>query len=263
MTAAVLDAAHITVRFGGVVAVNDVNFAVPVGGIVGLVGPNGAGKTTLFEVLSGFRAPTSGTVRLNGDDVTKVSPHQRARHGLGRTFQRLELFDELTVRQHVLLALRGHHRVPLLRDLVSRGRETEAERAVVDAILAELGLAEMAGQYAASLTLGGGRLVEVARALAMQPSVILLDEPSSGLDDIETDRLVSVLRHVRSQRNVSLVLVEHNLSLVMDVCDEVQVLDFGVTIAHGPPAAVQADRRVQAAYIGDVDLGTAGEEVTA
>ena len=253
MTATPLLAARgVTVRFGGVVAVDNVDFAVPADSIIGLVGPNGAGKTTLFEVISGFRRPSSGEVLLDGAPITGLSPQARARLGISRTFQRLELFPELTVREHVLIARRARHRPARWREWVFGPHETDDERRAVDELLDSLGLSGVAARPASTLSLGVGRLVEVARALATEPKVVLLDEPSSGLDDVETERLVAVLREVRARRNLALVLVEHNLSLVLGLCDEVQVLDFGETIARGLPAEVRADERVQTAYIGTV-----------
>ncbi|GGM64592.1 ABC transporter ATP-binding protein [Dactylosporangium sucinum] len=255
MTAAVLEARGVTVRFGGLVAVNNVDFVVPGNAIVGLVGPNGAGKTTLFETISGFITPNAGDIVLGGEPVTRLSPQARARRGISRTFQRMELFPELTVRQHVLLSRRVTHRPSRLREFVLGSYEAPAEREAVDGLLSSLGLTDVADRYAATLPLGVGRLVEVARSLAADPRVLLLDEPSSGLDETETDRLAEVLLDARKTRELALVLVEHNLSLVLGLCDEVQVLDFGETIARGTPAEVRDDPRVQAAYIGDVEVG--------
>jgi branched-chain amino acid transport system ATP-binding protein len=251
MTASpILHATGVTVRFGGVVAVDNVDFAVPPAGVVGLVGPNGAGKTTLFEVISGFRRPSTGSVLLAGADVTGASPQRRARLGLARTFQRMELFGELTVAEHVLLAHRARHRRLPLLGLLKGSAPSAPERAAVTEILDVLGLCDLADEPAAALPLGAGRLVEVARALATGPQVILLDEPSSGLDDIETERLVDTLMAMHADRDIALILVEHNLGLVLRICDSVHVLDFGRTVMHGPPAEVRADPRVQAAYIG-------------
>jgi branched-chain amino acid transport system ATP-binding protein len=247
---ALLEARGVTVRFGGVVAVDNVDFLIPPNSIVGLVGPNGAGKTTLFEVISGFRRPTAGAVLFDGDNITRLSPQVRARRGISRTFQRLELFPELSVRQHVVLARRAKHRPAWWREWLFGTHESGEERRAVDELLDTLGLTEIANRPASTLSLGIGRLVEVARALATGPRLVLLDEPSSGLDEVETDRLVAVLKQTRMTRDLALVLVEHNLSLVLGLCDEVQVLDFGKTIARGTPAQVRDDKQVQAAYIG-------------
>jgi branched-chain amino acid transport system ATP-binding protein len=250
---AVLEARRVTVRFGGLTALADVSLTVPPQRIVGLVGPNGAGKTTLFGVLSGILDPTTGSVHLHGREVTRSSPQERARAGLARTFQRTELFADLTVREHLVLAYRARHARPRLwADLIGRSTgDRAAETARVDELLAVLGLVPVADRPARALPLGTGRLVEVGRALATDPSVILLDEPSSGLDVHETEQLAVTLRRARAQQGVALVLVEHDLDLVLGLSDVVTVLDFGSMIATGTPAEVRADPRVRAAYIGD------------
>jgi ABC-type branched-subunit amino acid transport system ATPase component len=249
---ALLEARDVTVTFGGLVALDDVSLAVDAGRIVGLMGPNGAGKTTLFGVLSGLLRPRTGRVLMSGDDVTSWPPQRRARQGLARTFQRLELFHELTVRQHVVLAHRVRHRRPnLLADLVGLGsRPGPGEDEAVDSTLALLGLQRYAGTSTRALPLGTGRLVEVARAIAAGPTVLLLDEPSSGLDAAETSQLSDVLRRLRDERGIALVLVEHNVEFVLGLADDVTVLDFGIVISRGTPAEVRADPKVQAAYLG-------------
>jgi ABC-type branched-subunit amino acid transport system ATPase component len=236
-----------------------VSLAVPDGSIVGLIGPNGAGKTTLFGVLSGLLRPDAGRVLIDGADVTRASPQARARLGLARTFQRLELFAEMTVRDHLALAYRVHmQRRSLWSDIVGvgadivglGGRAAPGEDDVVDELLDALGLSEIGDVVARALPLGTGRLVEVGRALATNPRVLLLDEPSSGLSGGETEQLAGVLRRVRAATNLSLVLVEHNVDLVLTLADRVTVLDFGEVIAEGTPAEVRADPAVQAAYLG-------------
>jgi ABC-type branched-subunit amino acid transport system ATPase component len=250
---AILEARGVTVRFGGLTALADVSIAVAPRSIVGLVGPNGAGKTTLFAVLSGILTPTSGSVFLHGRNVTSATPKQRARGGLARTFQRTELFADLSARDHLVLAHRARHARPRLwADLAGRStgdRRLEKER--VDQLLDVLGLRAVADRPARTLPLGTGRLVEVGRALATDPAVILLDEPSSGLDVHETEQLAATLRRARDERGVALVLVEHDLDLVLGLSDVVTVLDFGIMIATGTPAEVRADPRVRAAYIGE------------
>jgi branched-chain amino acid transport system ATP-binding protein len=250
---AVLEARGVTVRFGGLTALADVSITVPPQSIVGLVGPNGAGKTTLFGVLSGILAPTKGSVFLHGRDVTEASPEQRARAGLARTFQRTELFADLTAREHLVLGYRARHARPRLwADLAGRSTgDLAVENARVDQLMDVLGLTPVADRPARSLPLGTGRLVEVGRALATEPSVILLDEPSSGLDVHETEQLAGTLRRAREEHGVALVLVEHDLDLVLGLSDVVNVLDFGIMIATGTPTEVRADARVRAAYIGE------------
>jgi branched-chain amino acid transport system ATP-binding protein len=248
----VLEARKVTVRFGGLTALAGVSLSVPPRRIVGLVGPNGAGKTTLFGVLSGILPPTAGSVLLRGRDVSGDSPQQRARAGLARTFQRTELFADLSVREHLILAHRARHSRPRLwADLLGRGGSSAAETERVDDLLNVLGLMRVADRPARTLPLGTGRLVEVGRALATDPAIILLDEPSSGLDVHETQQLAATLVRARDDRGVALVLVEHDLDLVLGMSDFVTVLDFGVVIATGTPSAIQADPRVRAAYIGN------------
>jgi ABC-type branched-subunit amino acid transport system ATPase component len=249
-----LAAQDVTVRFGGIIACNNVTLTVPAASITGLIGPNGAGKSTLFSVLSGLRRPTRGRVRIDGADVTGTSPQARVRRGLSRTFQHPEMFDELSVRDHLVLADRvraGTSRV--WTDAVTgRGftRRPPGEDQRVDALLESLGLARIAAAPVGALPLGLTRLVELGRALACEPTVLLLDEPSSGLDTAETAEVVTVLRRVVAERGVSLLLVEHDVELVMDLCSRIYVLDFGIMIAAGTPAQVRADPAVRAAYLG-------------
>ena len=252
---ALLAAENITVRFGGVVALDQVSLSVPRGSTVGLVGPNGAGKTTLFGVLSGLLRPRSGRVLMNGDDITRRSPQARAQRGLARTFQRMELFTELTVREHLVVARRVHEGrqrfTSFFLDLSGFGeRPGPGEDEAVDAILSLLGLEAVADRPAVSVPLGTGRLVEVARALASEPSVMLLDEPSSGLDVHETEQLGDALRRVRQERGTAFVLVEHNVEFVLDLSDRVTVLDFGRLLTEGLPEEVRDSPEVQAAYFG-------------
>jgi ABC-type branched-subunit amino acid transport system ATPase component len=254
-TTALLEAQGITVRFGGVVALDDVSLRVPEGSTVGLVGPNGAGKTTLFGVLSGLIRPKAGRVTMSGVDVTRRSPQHRARKGLSRTFQRMELFTELTVREHLVLARRvndGRERLlGMVRDVTGFGeRPGPGEEAAVEEILALLGLEAVADRPALAIPLGTGRLLEVARALAAEPTVMLLDEPSSGLDALETAQLGEALRRVRSERGIAFVLVEHNVEFVLGLSDRITVLDFGKLIAEGTPDEIRTSPAVQAAYFG-------------
>jgi len=248
----VLEARHVTVHFGGLRALDAVSLRVPANSLVGLVGPNGAGKTTLFGVLSGLLRPKSGRVLMNGVDVTRWRPEKRARHGLARTFQRLELFSELTVREHLVVARRvAQERQRFFFDLTGLGeRPGPGEGEAVAALLELLGLSDVADQPATSVPLGTGRLVEVARALASEPDVVLLDEPSSGLDDSETAHLADAIRRVRAERGTSFVLVEHNVDLVLELSDRVTVLDFGKVLIEGTPAEVRNSPEVQAAYFG-------------
>ena len=253
--APLLAATDVTVRFGGVVALDHVSLAVPTGATVGLVGPNGAGKTTLFGVLSGLIRPKAGRVTMSGVDVTRRSPQTRARRGLSRTFQRMELFTELTVREHLVVARRvkeGRERLlGIVRDLSGFGeRPGPGEDEAVAEILALLGLEAVADRPALAVPLGTGRLLEVGRALASEPTVMLLDEPSSGLDVHETEQLGDALRRVRQDRGTAFVLVEHNVEFVLGLSDRVTVLDFGKVLIEGSPEEIRTSPEVQAAYFG-------------
>ena len=253
----------VTVRFGGVVAVNSVSIDIPPSRIVGLVGPNGAGKSTLFSVLSGLRHPNAGTVEFDGADITRASAQHRARLGLARTFQHPEVFGGLTVREHIILAHRvSTRRSRIWSDMVTaRGfrRADAEENDRVSSLLEGLNLTRIAEQPVAALSLGMTRLVEIARALATNPAVLLLDEPSSGLDSRETDQVIEVFRLATERRGVSLLLVEHDMSIVLGLCDQVHVLDFGVKIAAGTPDQIRADPAVRAAYLGEEDPAEQGE----
>jgi branched-chain amino acid transport system ATP-binding protein len=244
----------VTVRFGGLVALSEVDLAVRAASVVGLVGPNGAGKSTLFAVLSGLLRPSSGAVLMDGHDVTGATAQARARRGLARTFQHPELFPGLTVREHVVLGYRLRHaRRRIWTDLVTAGgfrRASAEEDRRVDEILAALRLTRHAHQPVAGLPLGTSRLLEIARALAVDPHVLLLDEPSSGLDARETDELAATLSRVVADHGVSLLLVEHDVDLVLGLSDVVHVLDFGMKISEGSPAEVRADPAVRSAYLG-------------
>jgi ABC-type branched-subunit amino acid transport system ATPase component len=250
-----LSCTGVTVRFGGLVAVRDVDLAVPPAAIVGLVGPNGAGKTTLFGVLSGLLRPAQGRVRLDGADVTDLRPQLRAARGLARTFQHPELFTGMTVRDHLVLAYRvKHERRRIWSDLFTLGSlrpERPDERERVDELVALLGLGPVANRPALGLPLGVARLLELGRALAASPTVLLLDEPSSGLDSSETEQFETSLRRISRERGISVLLVEHDVELVMRMCSTVNVLDFGVLIACGSPDEVRADPAVRAAYLGE------------
>ncbi len=249
-----LEARGVTVRFGGLVALNDIDLAVPAAGIVGLVGPNGAGKSTLFAVLSGLLRPNSGAVFLDGQEVTRTSPQRRARRGLARTLPHPELFSGLTSREHVVLADRLRHaRGRIWTDLLTAGgfrSPAAAENRRVEEILELLHLNDQAHQPVAGLPLGTARLLEVGRALALGPTVLLLDEPSSGLDTRETEELAMVFTDIAREHGVSLLLVEHDVELVLGLSDTVHVIDFGVEISVGDPAHIRADPAVRAAYLG-------------
>src|SRR5690606_17471568 len=219
------------------------------GEAVGLIGPNGAGKTTLFNCLLGMLKPDDGTVRFAGRDITRLPVHKRARLGFGRTFQRIELFAGMTVRDHLLVAERARRADGgLFRDLLGRSAPSEDERARAAATLALLGLDDVAERPVESLSLGRGRLVELGRALMIEPKVLLLDEPSSGLDHHETEEMAGVLGEICADRGTAILLVEHDVAMVRQVTSRLYVLDFGQLIAEGPTAEVIDDAKVRQAY---------------
>jgi branched-chain amino acid transport system ATP-binding protein len=266
---AALAASEITVRFGGLTALSAVSLEVQPGTIAGLVGPNGAGKSTLLAVLSGLLRPNSGRVHLHGDDVTNSSCRTRARKGLARTFQQPELFMGLTVREHLALAHRARVSPQRLwrdmldpRSLLPPSKE-ESER--VNELLELLRLTRVENAPVAALPLGILRLVEVGRALASEPNVLLLDEPLSGLDIKASENLLAVFRQIVDQpdHKVSLIMVEHDVAAVLSLSDIVFVLDFGERIAVGSPEEIRNDPAVRAAYLGDTDPepGPAAEPV--
>lgn len=237
---------EVTVRFGANQVLTDVDLVVPAGEVVGLIGPNGAGKTTLFNVVTGLQRPTRGRVRFDRVDISRLDTHHRARRGIGRTFQRLELFGDLTVRDNVRVAgeIRNRWRfLGLGGDRVDVDREAER-------LLDLLGLRAVADVDAGEVPTGTARLVELGRALIARPRLVLLDEPASGQTERETEAFGVLLRRLVDDEGVTVLLVEHDMTLVMEVCDHVHVLDFGQVIAHGTPDEVRADERVLAAYLG-------------
>lgn len=254
MTAA-LEATEISKSFSGIIALRDLDLTVAVGERVGLIGPNGAGKTTFFNCVLGVLRPDAGTVLLDGRDISRLPVNARARHGIGRTFQRIELFAESTVREHLLIAERTRSgKGRLWKDLLGLGRPRPDEIARCDEILELLGLADVADEPIEHLSLGKGRLVEVGRALMIQPRVLLLDEPSSGLDRGETARLAATLRTAQAERGFAILLVEHDVELVADFTERCYVLDFGTMIASGPTGEVLRDPVVREAYLGDAGV---------
>jgi branched-chain amino acid transport system ATP-binding protein len=246
-----LEATTVSVRFGGITALKDVSLVAHEGEAVGLVGPNGAGKTTLFDCISGRLRPAGGHVSFAGRRIDDLPVYRRARLGIGRTFQRIEVFPEMTVREHLVVAERARSgQGALWKDLLNMGRPKPEELARVEELLELVGLGRVADAPVASLGLGMCRLVELARALAGEPRLLLADEPSSGLDPHETEVLADVLRALQRDRGMALLLVEHDLQMVARTVDRVVVIDVGTVIADGPFDAVIADPEVQRAYLG-------------
>jgi branched-chain amino acid transport system ATP-binding protein len=247
-----MEARGVTKRFGGIVALDDISIAVDRGEAVGLVGPNGAGKTTLFDCLNGVRRFDSGELRFDGRRIDRLPIYKRARLGVGRTFQRLELFAGMSAREHLMVAERVHRGDGRLwKDLIGRGR-ARAPVPRVEELLVELGLEDVADDPIESLSQGHGRLVELGRALVQDPLLLLLDEPSSGLDTRETAGFATILLGVRAHRKSAMLLVEHDLDVVRRVVERIYVLDFGKLIASGPVEEVLAEPAVRRAYLGDV-----------
>ncbi|MCY4663451.1 MAG: ABC transporter ATP-binding protein [Acidimicrobiaceae bacterium] len=252
---AVLEASGVSVAFSGIRALDDVSACVGTAERVGLIGPNGAGKTTLFNCLLGIVRPDAGRVFLGGVDVAGWPVHRRAQAGMGRTFQRVELFSDTTVREHLLIAERVRNGTgSFWRDLLGLGRPRPEEVAACDEVLELLGIAGLAGNPVESLSLGQSRLVEVGRALMTDPQVLLLDEPSSGLDRDETRALADTLRAVQDTKGYAVLLVEHDVSLVADFTERTYVLDSGALIAEGLTADVLADPAVRRAYLGSFEV---------
>ena len=241
---------RLSVAYGGNLAVSEVSLAAPMGSLVGLIGPNGAGKTTTFAGCTGLLRPTEGRVFLDDRDITGLSPQRRAQLGLGRTFQRMELFDSLTVEENVALGREAGYAGsrPLSHLRARRSEVAETRTAVADA-LRECGLGALASRPVVSLSTGQRRLVELARVIAARASMLLLDEPSSGLDHTETEAFGGILRTLVA-RGLGILLVEHDMSLVMRVCDHIFVLDFGQLLFDGTPDEVRHSDVVRAAYLG-------------
>ncbi len=245
-----LDVVDLTVSFGGLHAVDRVSLRVPEGAIVGLIGPNGAGKTTCIDALSGFVPSTAGRVLLDGREIGDWPAHRRARNGLVRTFQSVELFDDLTIRENLLVAATEAKWWSPIAHAVRAGRSRVVE---VDWALAAVGLEDSGDDYPSKLTYGRRRLAGLARALASRPRLVLLDEPAAGLDTFESEALASQLRSLPGL-GTSVLLIDHDMSLVHNTCEEIYVLDFGRVVSSGAPDEVRSDPVVIEAYLGQEEV---------
>jgi branched-chain amino acid transport system ATP-binding protein len=247
----------ITIRFGGLTAVDDATVEVPEGGFIGLIGPNGAGKTTMFNAMGGFITPTRGRILFDGRDITSLPAARRARLGMGRTFQKLELFGRMSVFDNLMVAAESaESHLDIVSDILSLPRRHSEEArcaGMAEEMLQMLHLEWARDRRAADLPVGHARILELGRALCTKPTLMLLDEPSSGLDSDETKEFGKLLKRVNEEMGVSILLVEHDMDLVMDVCKSLYVLDFGRLIASGSPKQIVKDPSVRAAYLGEED----------
>ncbi|HVL74997.1 MAG TPA: ABC transporter ATP-binding protein [Noviherbaspirillum sp.] len=256
MSTPLLQAENLTVKFGGLTAVNNVSFTVREGEIFTLIGPNGAGKTTTFNLISGLYQPTSGTIRLDGETISGLAPYRIAEMGVARTFQNIELFEHATVLQNLLIGRHTQRRTSLWQEIVFADAVRRAEldfRAEVEKVIEFLDLQHYRDSLVAGLPYGVRKVVELARALSMQPRLLLLDEPSSGLNTEETDDMAFWIKDIQTDLGITVIMVEHDMSLVSRVSDRVLALNYGEVLATGTAAEVQSHPAVIEAYLGGVE----------
>jgi len=249
----VLEAKSITVQFGGLLAVNSVDFNIPEKSVVSLIGPNGAGKTTFFNVLTGLYKPSSGTIDYNGRDITDLPPHKIAEIGIARTFQNIRLFGLMTAQENLLVAMHSHLKSGITSTILRTPKQRREEREAADKaqeILDFAGVGKWTNEFARNLSYGDQRRLEVARALALNPQILLLDEPTAGMNPQESQKFIDFMHRLVSERDISIMLIEHDMKVVMSVSERITVLDQGEKIAEGSPDDIRGNKRVIEAYLG-------------
>lgn len=254
MSEIVLQAKNISIVFGGLHAVEDFSITIKEGELVGLIGPNGAGKTTVFNMLTGVYTPTSGTIELKGQDVTKLTPHERVKIGISRTFQNIRLFKRMSVLENVKVSSNVHMKYTIFDGIFKTKKYwAEEDKATAEAkeILEVLGLSEYEEEQAQNLPYGKQRKLEIARALASHPAILCLDEPAAGMNPTETEELMETIKIVREKFNTAILLIEHDMKLVMGICEWIKVISFGKEIATGTPDEIKANKEVITAYLGE------------
>ena len=254
MSEIVLQAKNISIVFGGLRAVENFSITIKEGELVGLIGPNGAGKTTVFNMLTGVYTPTSGTIELKGQDVTKLTPHERVKIGISRTFQNIRLFKRMSVIENVKVSSNVHMKYSIFDGIFKTKKYwAEEDKATAEAkeILEVLGLSEYEEEEAQNLPYGKQRKLEIARALASHPAILCLDEPAAGMNPTETEELMETIKIVREKFNTAILLIEHDMKLVMGICEWIKVISFGKEIATGTPEEIKANKEVITAYLGE------------